>query len=426
MRSLLPFLSLAACVPQAQIPLNHGDGPTPECDPVITIPVGSLDSEGPVVAQPHAATFGVEPDPVEVHLGAPSRDISDSVSFLWRTDTATFASQALIGPADTFPDGATLIDGYSFLYGGGAVGAGSWRMHELRLCDSLEPGTTYTYQVGGEGHWSEAHDFSTPGAPGSFEHLRIAFAGDSRGGYEAWGEALARMDAQEPDLVVFSGDVVNLGANEVEWEQWFDASGDVLARRLVLPAHGNHEFLAQAYFAWFGMPGNEQWYAFDLGDLLLLTLNDTVKDQTDITESQVAFIEEELGATTARWRLANHHQAAWSTCKTHGSNMTARQAWTGPLEEGGVQLVVAGHNHVYERSVPISHSAEAASAAEGVTYIVTGGAGGPLYDCLEPDWFNAVGSSTKHYMIGDFSPEGAEFSVYDLSDNIIDSFSIPE
>ena len=62
-----------------------------------------------------------------------------------------------------------------------------------------------------------------------------------------------------------------------------------------------------------------------------------------------------------------------------------RLAWQ--LEGTGVDLVVAGHNHVYERSVKIRGDQE---ADDGITYLVTGGAGADLYQGFTGEWFGAM------------------------------------
>ncbi len=396
-----------------------------DCDPAVFVPEGLIQADDPVPAGVHSETYGAAPDPFHVHLGWPSRDPSTSVSMLWRTDVDTLASVVEIGPADSFPEGASQVEGYSFLFGGGEIGTGNYRMHETRLCGLVEPGTSYTYRVGGEGGWSKEFSFTTPGAPGSMDTFRIAFSGDSRGTYSTWQSVLSAMEAEEPDLYVFSGDMVELGALQSEWDAWFDASGDVLATKPFMGAHGNHEFLAQNYFAQFGYPGNEEWFALDFGDLQLLTLNDTVRDAEHIA-MQATWARDELSASTATWKLANHHQPAYTT-SNHGSREDLRELWSPVWESEGVDLVANGHNHVYERTVPIADDAEQA-LGEGVVYLISGGAGAPLYGLDEEEtWFRAAGQSTEHFVIGDFSPTGASFVVKELeTGDVIDTFELPK
>ena len=392
------------------------------CSPVVTIPGGlALEDEG-VEADRHQAVLGEAPSPVAVRYQWPDEDPSTSAAFLWSTDTDTLASLLEIGPADTFPEGARQVEGYTFLFGGSAINTGDNRIHEVRVCGTLTPGTTYSYRVGGEGAWSDTYTFTTPGAPGTFDTFRIAIAGDSRGAYTTWGQILAKMDAAEPDLILFSGDMVDIGTNQEEWDAWLRAGGDVLARRPLVAAHGNHEFLSQNYFAQLALPGNEQWFHIRYGSMSLLSLNDTVQDSDELTVEQPAFIAQALSESDATWRVAMHHQSAYAACSTHGSDAEVRAAWAPMFDAHDVDVVFAGHNHIYERSVPIRDDAP---ADDGVTYIVSGGAGAPLYTNVNKEWFNAVANPTEHYIIADVSPTEIHVVVRDLDEVVIDDFTLP-
>ncbi len=420
------LLALVACQPTADTAVDTAPVSQvyEDCDPSILIPVGNLAEAPEDPADAHAETYGTEtPDPFHVRYQWPARDPSKSAGFLWRTDLDTLASQLQIGPASGFPDNATTHDGGSFLFGTGTVGEGAYRAHEVRVCGQLEPDTVYSYRVGGEGHWSSTFGFSTPAAPNSFDTFRVGIAGDSRGAYDTWGQVLAAMDAHEPDFFLVTGDLIELGTSQSEWDDWFEASGSILAQKALISAHGNHEFLAQNYFAQFAFPGNEEWFAVEYGDALFLTLNDTVRDSEHLATVQVDFLQQELSAFEGRWTVGNHHQSTYSTCSTHNSDLTAREAWTPVFDEHEVDVVFAGHNHVYERSVPIRNDTQVA-ASDGTIYVVTGGAGAPLYNGFDEDWFNAVATSTEHYLIADFGPSAIDVVARDLKGNVIDSFSI--
>ena len=86
--------------------------------------------------------------------------------------------------------------------------------------------------------------------------------------------------------------MVDIGANQYEWDDWFEASGDVLTHIPLLPVHGNHESLAQNYFAHFSLPNNEEWYSARIGDLQVVSLNDTVRDFDHISVDQVDYLRE--------------------------------------------------------------------------------------------------------------------------------------
>jgi hypothetical protein len=419
---MFSVLALAGCDFYPEAATDSGGTAGGTCDPVVMVPTGGLQGD-PVRAASHEESYGADPTPFGVHLGLPTRDPSTSISMLWRTDADTLASVVEFGPAETWPEGAARVEGYTYGFGGGELGTGPYRVHEVRLCDSLTPGTAYTYRVGGDGGWSEAHTFTTPGAPGSFDTYRVAIAGDSRGAYDTWAQMVAAMETHEPDIFLFSGDMVELGAVQSEWDAWFAASGDTFARKLIVPAHGNHEFLAQNYFAQFGAPGNEEWFAVEYGDMLVLSLNDTVRDAEQIETLQPRFMEEELAATTSRWQVAMHHQPIYSTCTRHGSYEALRDAWGPVFDAGGVDLVFAGHNHIYERSVPIKGGVEVSGDA-GTQYVVTGGAGAPLYNESDADWFGLIANPIEHYIIADFAAGSVTLTVRDLSGNVIDEWTM--
>ncbi len=391
------------------------------CSSEVEVPTGILSVEAPVLATPHVEVYGGAPLPFAVHLGLPSRDPSATISMLWRTDLGTEASVVEIGLAEIWPAGVVHYSGASFLYGSGVVGEGEYRQHEVRLCSGLSPATSYTYRVGGAGAWSEPYTFRTAPAKGSTDAFRVAFLGDSRDDVETWAEVAAAIAASAPDLLVFSGDMVGTGSKQEEWDAWYKASGDLFARVPLIAAHGNHEFLAQNYFAQLGLPGNEEWFAVDWGDALFITLNDTVRNAEEIEIEQPQFLIDELSATRAGWRLTNHHQPVYTVSGSHASREDLRADWAGIWEEWDLDVDVAGHNHTYERSVPIRGGIE---DPQGTTYLVSGGAGAPLYTTVEAWWYGAVANPTYHYVLADFSSESADFVVRDLAGNVIDQFQL--
>ncbi len=393
-------------------------GPLPErtlireCDPVIRVATArSAYDFGQVDG--HSEVYGDRsPDPFHVHLGWPSSDPSDSIAFLWHTDDDTLATMV-----ELTPDGGPTqrFEGGSYVH--------SRRIHEVRICEGLEPGTAYTYRVGGEGHWSKEYRFTTPEPPGSFSDFRVVMMGDSRGSYEFLGELLAQVDATDPDFIVFTGDMVNSGSSQYEWDAWFDAGEDVLARRVLVPSHGNAEWLADNYFAQFSMPNNEEWFSIRYGDLHLVSLNDTVRLFGDIDE-QAKYMQDVFAKTDAHWRVAAHHQPTWTSNTNHAGNSNLLAAWTPVFDQFGVQLALNGHNHFYERSVPIFDGVEAAPG-QGTTYMVSGGAGAPLYTGYQDAWFREAVATVEHFVMVDFSASGMDGTAYDPQGNVLDTWQIP-
>ena len=185
----------------------------------------------------------------------------------------------------------------------------------------------------------------------------------------AVGAALARAGAAQPfDGLVLLGDNVYPSGDPGRLpETVFGPFGDVLARAELHAILGNHDVKAppgrgaraershaSGQVAALGMPG--RWWARRLpGDVLLVGLDSTLVHHTD----QTAWLAHTLAAATERWRIVAVHHPAYSA-GYQGSSQAVRQRW-GPLfARHGVQLVLSGHDHDYQRSVPV----------DGVTYVV--------------------------------------------------------
>lgn len=415
------LLALAGCgVTDGTDQVDDSDVPAIEgCTVQISRPdVGGGASTDNV--DPHAETFGADAQPHLVRYSWPAPDSSESAAFLWRTDVDTLASQVQwaagsnLGEADL----TNTSTGASFLFGG-IADLGENRIHELHLCGDLTPSTTYSYRVGGAGNWSDIYEFTTPGEPGTFDTFRVGIAGDSRGAYDVWAAVLANMDEADVDFVMFSGDMVQLGINQDEWDAWWGATGDIAARLAIVPAHGNHEFLAQHYFAQFALPNNEEWFHVVYGNLVVVSLNDTVRDVDYLAVNQVDYMNEAFGRYADYRKFAMHHRPTYTINDNHSSDESLRGMWGPVFDEHNVIAVINGHNHTYERSLPIRADAES-TLAEGTTYIVSGGAGAPLYEGNRDEWFGNVTATTEHYIIADFSAGEIELNVYDMGGTVID------
>lgn len=368
----------------------------------------------PVLADQHVDTLGAAPAPKQVHIGW-TGDPSASMTMIWRTDAETLSSLVQIGPDAAF--GATL-PGSSFLLG---TDTADGRVHEARVC-GLAPGTTWHYRVGGEGAWSEAYSFTTAPPPGSTEPFVFGVAGDSRGSPGTWTAVLAGMASHGVELRLFTGDAVVQGSRVYEWDDWYDAGAGYIESVPTMMVNGNHEGLAQPYFALSAHPGNEEWYSFDYGNVHFATWNDSVASTTDWT-TQSSWLAADLAATAQPWKVVFHHKPAYSGCRPNGEDANVR-TWFVPVEEvGGVQLDVAGHNHNYERSVPLLGGVEVPQA-EGVTYVVTAGAGAPLYENNQALSYTALSVEAHHYLVGVVEGGQMTLSAYDLAGNLLDVFTL--
>jgi hypothetical protein len=129
---------------------------------------------------------------------------------------------------------------------------------------------------------------------------------------------------------------------------------------------GNHDYeIGRGGYelATLGMPG--RYYTRRLGDgeVQLFFL-----DSNNVSATQTAWLEQRLSASTATWKIALFHHPPY-TCGEHMGNTVVAERWAPLFEDYGVQLVLSGHDHNYQRF----------AARNGVTYVVHGGGAASLY-----------------------------------------------
>jgi 3',5'-cyclic AMP phosphodiesterase CpdA len=195
--------------------------------------------------------------------------------------------------------------------------------------------------------------------------VHLALAGDV--GYRgrrvrATGATVDRLDAAErlDGLAVLGDNAYPHGDPTTLRDTVFGPFAGVLAHAKLFAVLGNHDVLrghAGAQAEALGMEG--RWWARHLDDLLLVGLDSNLADDPD----QRAWLAGTLAAAAERWRVVLVHHPPFSA-GYQGSDLATRRAFTPLFERHGVQLVVSGHDHDYQRSHPVG----------GVTYLVTGGA----------------------------------------------------
>ncbi len=250
------------------------------------------------------------------------------------------------------------------------------RIVEARL-DGLVPSSRYRYRVEvGDQKWEG--EFATAPPVGKDVPFSFVVMGDSRNGVEQHRRVIDRMSQEVPDFVLGTGDMVDEGFKEEQWQQFFDVENRLLRDNVYFPALGNHDRqgrgrTADAYRAYFSVPENggesERYYAFTYAAARFLVLDSNA--YSFALTDQTAWLERELIA--ARQDAAIHHIFVVMhhppySISLHGGALDLRERWTPLFEKYQVSAVFSGHDHVYERA---DHN--------GIRYFVTGGAGAPLY-----------------------------------------------
>ncbi len=156
------------------------------------------------------------------------------------------------------------------------------------------------------------------------------------------------------------------------------------------PAPGNHEYLASpdadGYFDYFGEaahPETDGYYSFDLGDWHLVALNsndECTELACDESSAQQRWFADDLARSDASCTLAYWHHPRWSTGE-HGDAASSDALWRTAVD-GGVDLVLNGHDHDYERFTAQDASGDADQ--QGTVQIVAGTGGAGVRDFAGP------------------------------------------
>ncbi len=244
--------------------------------------------------------------------------------------------------------------------------------------------------------------------------LRVAVAGDigdSGQRLQATADAIERLSgAMGYQVLLLLGDnVYPRGDPDRLPDTVFEPFAGVLGGGTrLLAIVGNHDVMdghGPPQLAALGMPG--LWWSSRMGDVLFVGLDSNQPDNP----TQKGWLEETLAASDARWKIVALHHPPYSA-GYQGSNVAAREAF-GPLfERYGVQLVLSGHEHDYQRSRTIG----------GVTYVVTGAASGSRRTGEKS--FTAVSFSWHHFVELDIYPDRILGRAVNQSDLVADTWEL--
>ena len=197
-------------------------------------------------------------------------------------------------------------------------------------------------------------------------------------------------DATSNILVSTTGTVFTLGDNAYEngsatdYANCYNPSwGRVKAR--TKPAPGNHDYQtagAAGYFGYFGSAAGDRakgYYSYDLGAWHIVVLNSNSACTTiscSTTSAQVQWLKADLAASTKSCTLAYWHHPRFNSGSRHG-NLTAVGPFWDALYAAGAEIVLNGHEHVYERFAP--QKPNAVADPNGIRQFTVGTGGAALY-----------------------------------------------
>ncbi len=216
---------------------------------------------------------------------------------------------------------------------------------------------------------NRAADLKLPLKPKS---VRFAVIGDSGSGqqpqFEVAREMLACHIAFPFDFVAMLGDNIYGGQRASDFKRKFeDPYGPLLEAKVKFYATlGNHDGTNERYYKPFNMDG-KRYYSFKRGDVEFFALDSNYMDP-----EQVSWLRKGLSESDSRWKICFFHHPLYSDGKAHGPDLDLRKRLEPIFVEHGVNVVLAGHEHFYERLRP----------KNGISYFVLGNSGELRYNNL--------------------------------------------
>lgn len=373
---------------------------------------GSNELDSPGSVSPRAVLGEIERGP-QLALAS-----TESMTIAWRSFELTLPSVVY-----------WTESGLPFTRAGVGVG-----FEHVVVLEALSQDTAYFYQLHHDGRpVGEVHTFWTA-AEDPEAAIRFGVFGDFGCGCAGQYDSVRVFKDSQPDLILTTGDNVyyNGTASEVR-QNYFVPMASLIDHVPFYPSLGNHDvitgngapLLDSLYLPVNDADGSERFYSFDRGNCHFIALEITSRfDDLSPGSRQYQWLVEDLERTTATWTFCYFHHPVYSD-SSHGDSPLLQVHLAPLFDEYGVDVVLSGHDHTYQRTYPMRGGLALDGQMEpnytdpgGTVYVVTGGGGATTYGLWRSQRL-AAGESRRHVVVFDVAgnelnlsavaPDGAVF-----------------
>lgn len=326
----------------------------------------------------------------------------------------------------------------------------------------LEPDTTYEYRVTIDQQRSDVSTFTTAPAPGTEANVTItAFAdhgtvdpANTRADGDNPQRVLEQAADIDPTVHLHAGDTSYAEGDARQWDKYFEQIEPLASKAPYMAVPGNHEREEPQGFAQYAARFNTAtedeglWYSFQYGNVLVVGINSeracvasTTNDAAvgmdeaddcetgepvDPYEPQLAFVNETLSEAaddpTIDWRILLTHHLFWSS-SDHAGAIGLKDHYMPIMERNGVDVVVQGHDHVYERTKTL---ADRDVNQTGIVYLTNGAAGSGHYGFSEDKPIWSAFRDNEHYgtLVLEIQGDRLDGRFETLEDGPVDEFAL--
>jgi len=283
----------------------------------------------------------------------------------------------------------------------------------------LEPQSKYYYQIVMSDSITDITHFTT--APTKDSPIDFVAIGDSRSDHEVYHQISELITKLAPDFIISMGDLVPDGGRFEQWgPNYFQPTADLMNHVPLISTVGDHDTKSDAaenfnhYFR-FTEDHEKIWFSYDYGPAHFVSLD--YRGYND--SAMIAWFEEDMAQSDAKWKFVYLHRPSYNL-GGHRSSWGAG-VWPELYRKHKVDIVFAGHSHLYERFFPMKPTNK--PDAWPVTYITTGGAGAGLYESVEHENL-AFTESVNHLISIHLTSDSLKLTAYLPDASVLDKVEI--
>ncbi len=310
--------------------------------------------------------------------------------------------------------------------------------HKYVFPSPVNSSSTIYYKLydSGTQTWTAQKTYATAPAENSYTYSFCAL-GDSRSNVTTvWPQVSSKAIAKNPSFCLFNGDITDSGSSTTEYNAWFDNGASLIEKSVIFHAHGNHDAgNTSMYKNIYDLPqtnGSNLYYAVRYSNALFITLDsESPSGQTSWLQTTLA---NAAADPTITWKIISFHRPFFN-CGNHVGNMNSyRSTWWKAFDDYGVDLVLNGHDHNYQRTKPINLKVSSSTpvakygskTGEGRCEIICGGSGASLYsvgsgaDLWSMQYFN----STYNFVYCQVDKCKMTITAYTNTGSVLETFTL--